>query len=150
MVRVHVGEPFIVAISLREMSNQGARPAQTRKRSRKPLRFHRRPECDSLVLRHFSLRSSTAEHPPDKRKTVERHHAEGPFQSGATFQVATASWKLAPLSRWVAQTDERRAEAPQRLVRYQLQRPFSCMERRQFVGQPSDKPVRGPCHVPEV
>lgn len=25
------------------------------------------------------LRSSTAEHPPDKRKTVERHHAEGPF-----------------------------------------------------------------------
>jgi hypothetical protein len=26
-----------------------------------------------------SLRSSTAEHPPDKRETVEHHHAEGPF-----------------------------------------------------------------------
>jgi hypothetical protein len=42
----------------------------------------RRPECDSLVLRHFSsLRSSTAEHSVDNRKTVERHHAEGPFQT---------------------------------------------------------------------
>lgn len=32
------------------------------------------------MLRHFisSLRSSTAEHSPDKRETVERHHAEGP------------------------------------------------------------------------
>lgn len=30
-------------------------------------------------LNHFSsLRSSTAEHPPDKRETVARHHAEGP------------------------------------------------------------------------
>lgn len=31
---------------------------------------------------HFSsLRSSTAEHSPDKRETVEHHHAEGPFQT---------------------------------------------------------------------
>ena len=28
---------------------------------------------------HSSLCSSTAEHSPDKRETVERHHAEGPF-----------------------------------------------------------------------
>lgn len=28
---------------------------------------------------NFTLRSSTAEQPPDKRQTVERHHAEGPF-----------------------------------------------------------------------
>ena len=28
-----------------------------------------------------SLRSSTAEHSVDNRKTVERHHAEGPFYS---------------------------------------------------------------------
>ena len=70
----------------------------------------RRPECDSLVLRHYSsLSSSTAEHSVDNRKTVERHHAEGPFYE-----------------RWMAQTDERRVENPQRLARYQLQRPFHC------------------------
>ena len=37
-------------------------------------------EFDPLRLRHFSehflLRSSKAEHPPDKRKTVERYHPE--------------------------------------------------------------------------
>lgn len=54
----------------------------------------------------FPLGSSTAEHPVDNRKTVERHHAEG------------------LLKRWMAQTDERRTEAPHRLARYQLQRPF--------------------------
>lgn len=44
----------------------------------------RRPECDSLVLRHYSsLSSSTAEHSVDNRKTVERHHAEGPFYPNA-------------------------------------------------------------------
>jgi len=80
----------------------GARPAQTRKRSRKPLRpakasrvrFSGAPpflQCGAVVSTassksaetagpHFSsLRSSTAEHPPDKRETVEHHHAEGPF-----------------------------------------------------------------------
>lgn len=65
----------------------------------------------SLVLRQFtSLCSSTAEPPVDNRKTVERHHAEGP---------------LFIHPRWMAQTDERRTEAPQRLARYQLQRLFS-------------------------
>ncbi len=33
---------------------------------------------------------------------------------------------LALRSRWMAQTDERRVENPQRLARYQLQRPFHC------------------------
>jgi hypothetical protein len=55
-----------------------------------------------------SLCSSTAEQPVDNRQTVERHHAEGPLNY---------------IERWMAQTDERRVEDPQRLARYQLQRP---------------------------
>ena len=66
-----------------------------------------RRETQPKRLNHFSsLCSSTAEHPPDKRETVARHHAEGPISK-----------------RWMAQTDEQRVEAPIRLARYQLQRP---------------------------
>lgn len=86
--------------------------------------WHSRRSGNSLVLHQFpSLRSSTAEHPPDKRETVERHHAEGPFSK-----------------RWMAQRDERRAEDPQRLARYQLQRPFftrhRCNSKHVCVGAP--------------
>ena len=58
-----------------------------------------------------SLCSSTAEQPVDNRQTVEHHHAEGPFLLNR---------------RWMAQTDERRIEDPQRWARYPLQRPFHC------------------------
>lgn len=46
-----------------------------------------------------SLRSSTAEHPPDKRETVARHHAEGPFYAGWLRQM---SGGLKPRSGWRA------------------------------------------------
>ena len=95
-------------VDVREPLFKGARPAQTRKRSRKPLR----PVKASRVRFSgappiSSLRSSTAEHPPDKRETVARHHAEGPNSK-----------------RCMAQTDEQRVENPQRWARYPLQRPF--------------------------
>ena len=93
----------------------------------------KRPECDCLFRGHTkcaerpndalsrqafsgappifsSLSSSTAEPPADNRQTVEHHHAEGPFLK----------------TRWMAQTDERRIEDPQRWARYPLQRPFHC------------------------
>lgn len=124
MVQVHAGEPISKVVQAAGLHSgqssrlphlHGARPAQTRKRSRKPLRPQRRPECDSLVLRQFyevqanglhyhPLRSSTAEHPADNRKTVERHHAEGPFQGGATFQVASSKPEACPtIAGWLRQ-----------------------------------------------
>ena len=38
------------------------------------------------------------------------------------------------VKRWMAQTDERRTEAPQRLARHQLQRPFSMNHLLMFKG----------------
>lgn len=52
-------------------------------------------------------------------------------QQQSTRLITGRPWSVTTLrdhfhfSRWIAQTDERRTEAPQRLARYQLQRPFS-------------------------
>lgn|GEM_PF-2457645 len=93
---------------------------------------------------HQGPLAQSAEQPVDNWQTVERHHAEGPLSDGArvcrqttrhfprvrqrlvTHMASRLRHTRAPLSRWMAQTDERRVEAPQRLARYQLQRPFHC------------------------
>lgn len=60
-----------------------------------------RRETQPRRLNHFSsLRSSTAEHPPDKRETVARHHAEGPFPN--TGWLRQMSSGLKPRSGWRA------------------------------------------------
>ena len=41
----------------------------------------------------FPLGSSTAEHPVDNRKTVERHHAEGLLNPDSAIQRETAAKK---------------------------------------------------------
>lgn len=52
-------------------------------------------------------------------------------QQQSTRLITGRPWSVTTLRdhfhflRWMAQTDERRTEAPQRLARYQLQRPFS-------------------------
>jgi hypothetical protein len=72
------------------------------------------------------LCSSTAEQPVDNRQTVERHHAEGPLSKVVSALTESDAAKAAAtfFSRWMAQTDERRIEDPQRWARYPLQRPF--------------------------
>ena len=64
------GHPFIKTEHVRHRRGNGPENRCAPKASR--VRFSGAPPISTL-------RSSTAEHSPDKRETVERHHAEGPF-----------------------------------------------------------------------
>jgi hypothetical protein len=76
------------------------------------------------------LRSSIAEHPPDKRKTAARNRAEGPspVMSKQHVRLLTgSSWCESTLGSHgcVAETDQRPVEAGKSQARYLTQPPFS-------------------------
>ena len=80
---------------------------------------NQRPECDSLVLRQS----------PPLQPGVVASLFSSVAQQQSTRLITGRPWSVTTqrdflLERWMAQTDERRIEAPHRLARYQLQRPF--------------------------
>jgi hypothetical protein len=114
MVRVHAGEPIFRVVQ--------------------PSRLHsgKLEACPTFpsVAQQQSTRQITGR---PWSVTTRRDH----FKGGATGPVALLgqSSRL-PHHRWMAQTDERRAEDPQRLARYQLQRPVSGRAQRASSSSP--------------